>query len=51
MSGKRIKRRHAAPEWLKLDNAGKIYPATDPSAGWRFTACLSPWMNPWTKHS
>lgn len=33
MSGKPIKRRYAAPEWLKLDNAGKIYPATR-SFGW-----------------
>ena len=40
MSGKRIKRRHAAPEWLKLDNAGKIYPATR-SFGWMAVYRLS----------
>lgn len=40
MKAKRAWRRHNAPEWLKLDNAGKIYPATR-SLGWMSVYRLS----------
>lgn len=43
MNGKVKKRHRSAPEWLKLDNAGKIYPATrsqDWMAVYRLSATL-----------
>ena len=40
MSSRAKKRRYGVPEWLKLDNAGKIYPATR-SFGWMAVYRLS----------